>query len=104
MPEIRKLKAVRAVVRPDRRDEYLNRWARYAATAKAAGAQVWLFEDQTLPGRFLEFTEHMAAKGMEGKLEEAVVQAQMRRSCVRREGDDVLYREVVWEGRDGGDS
>ncbi len=97
MPEIRKLKAVRALVRPDRRVEYLERWTGYASAAKAAGAQVWLFEDQTLPGRFLEFTEHKAAKGMEGKLEEALAEAEVRRACIRREGDDVLYREVVFE-------
>jgi len=96
MPEIRKLKAVRALVRPDQRDEYLERWTGYAGTVKAMGAQVWLFEDQMLPGRFLEFTEHMAEKGMEGKLEAALVGADVRGVCIRREGDDVLYREVVW--------
>jgi len=94
MPEIRKLKAVRAIVRPDKRDEYLEHWAGYAGAAKSVGAQVWLFEDQMLPGRFLEFTEHMAAEGMEGKLEAALVEADVRRGCIRREGDDVLYREV----------
>ncbi len=96
MPEIRKLKAVRAIVRPDRRDEYLESWTGYAVAAKAIGAQVWLFEDQMLPGRFLEFTEHMAAEGMEGKLEAVLVEAGVRRACIRREGDDVLYREVAW--------
>lgn len=96
MPEIRKLKAVRALVRPDQRDEYLERWAGYAVAAKAVGAQVWLFEDQMLPGRFLEFTEHMAAEGMEGKLQTALGEAEVRRACIRRDGDDVLYREVAW--------
>lgn len=96
MPEIRKLKAVRVLVRPDQRDEYLKRWTEYVGAAKAAGAQMWLFEDQMLPGRFLEFTEHMAAEGMEGKLEAALVEADIRRACIRREGDDVLYREVAW--------
>jgi hypothetical protein len=97
MPEIRKLKAVRALVRPDQRDEYLERWAGYAGAAKATGAQVWLFEDQMLPGRFLEFTEHMAAEGVEGKLAAALAEADVRRVCIRREGDDVLYRDVVLE-------
>ncbi len=99
MAGIRKLRAVRALVRPDQRDDYLERWKDYAQVAKAAGAHVRLFEDQMLPGRFLEFTEHMAAEGMEGKLEVAAGRAEFRRLCVRREGDDVLYREVEVGGR-----
>ncbi|UCC48544.1 MAG: hypothetical protein JSV41_13980 [Gemmatimonadota bacterium] len=95
MPGVRKLRAVRAIVRPDRRDEYLGCWRRYASAADAAGARVQLFEDQVLPGRFLELTEHEAAQGMELALERAVQEAELRRSCVRREGDDVLYREVT---------
>jgi len=95
MPEIRKLKAIRALVRPDARGEYLEHWRGYARAAKAAGAQVWLFEDQMLPGRFLEFTEHKAAKGMEAVLESALRESNLRKVCVRREGDDVLYREVL---------
>jgi hypothetical protein len=95
MRGVRKLRAVRAIVRPDRRDEYLERWRRYASAAEAAGARVQLLEDQVLPGRFLELTEHQAAKGMELALERAVRHAEVRRSCVRREGDDVLYREVT---------
>jgi hypothetical protein len=98
MVEIRKLKAVRAIVRPDRRDEYLERWESYARAAKAAGAEIRLFEDQALPGRFLELTEHRAAKGMEGALESALEAADLRRACVRREGNDVLYREVSTDG------
>jgi hypothetical protein len=90
------LKAVRAVVRPDKRGEYLESWTEYAGAAKAVGGQVWLFEDQMLPGRFLEFTEHKAAEGMEGKLEAALAEANVRRACIRREGDDLLYREVNW--------
>lgn len=97
MPGIRKLKAVRAIVRPDKREEYLEGWKGYARSAEAAGAKVWLFEDQVLPGRFLEFTEHVAATGMEGALEAAFAKAQLRRCCVRRDGDDVLYREVSLE-------
>ncbi|UCC84745.1 MAG: hypothetical protein JSW46_07450 [Gemmatimonadota bacterium] len=99
MPGIRKLKAVRAVVRPDKRDEYLERWKTYVVAAQAAGAQVWLYEDQVLPGRFFEFTQHEAAEGMEGKLEGAFREADVKGVCVRREGDEVLYREVVLGGR-----
>ena len=94
MPSIRKLKAVRAVVRPTQRDEYLESWARYAEAAQAAGAQVRLLEDQALPGRFLELTEHIAAEGMESALDSAAREAELLRQCVRREGDDLLYREV----------
>ncbi|MGD2153300.1 MAG: hypothetical protein PVG79_08520 [Gemmatimonadales bacterium] len=99
MSGIYKLKVVRAVVRPDRREEYLERWSTYAGAAKAAGARVQLFEDQVLPGRFLEFTQHEAAEGMEGRLEGASERAELRKVCVRREGDDVLYREVAVGGR-----
>jgi hypothetical protein len=95
MPEIRKLKAVRALVRPDGREEYLDRWREYSKNAKTAGAQVWLFEDQMLPGRYLEFTEHIAAEGMEGVLASALRASHVAAACVRREGDDVLYREVA---------
>ena len=98
MPGIRKLKAIRAIVRPDLRDEYLERWSNYAQAAKAAGVQVWLFADQALPGRFIEFTEHQAAEGMEAVLDSVFERADLRRSCVRREGDDVLYREVRLDG------
>jgi hypothetical protein len=97
MAEVRKLKAVKSLVRPDRRDEYLESWKKYARAAEQTGAQVWLFEDQALPGRFLEFTEHMAASGMEAQLDLALQRAELRGPCVRREGEDVLYREVVLE-------
>jgi hypothetical protein len=95
MSGIRKLKAVKALVRPDQREDYLERWKKYSEMAKTIGAQVWLFEDQMLPGRYLEFTEHKAAEGMEGKLEAASREADVRGACVRREGDEVLYREVA---------
>jgi hypothetical protein len=98
MPGIRKLKAIRAIVRPDLRGQYLERWSSYAQAAKAVGAQVWLFEDQALPGRFIEFTEHQAAEGMEAVLDSAFERAELRRSCVRRDGDDALYREVRLDG------
>lgn len=94
MAGIRKVKVVRAVVRPTQRGEYLGSWGRYAAMAKAAGAEVRLLEDQALPGRFLEFTEHTAADGMESELEGAARESNIRRSCVRREGDDLVYRDV----------
>jgi hypothetical protein len=88
------LKAVRAVVRPTQRGEYLECWSRYAALARALGAVVRLLEDQALPGRFLELTEHTAAEGMASALDSAAREADLRRRCVRREGDDLLYREV----------
>ncbi|UCC72183.1 MAG: hypothetical protein JSV86_17725 [Gemmatimonadota bacterium] len=89
-----KLRVVRAIVRPDRRGDYLERWRKYTEAARAAGAQVRLFEDQVLPGRFLEFTEHKAAKGMEGRLEAAFRETDVKGACVRREGEEVLYRAV----------
>lgn len=95
MAEIRKVRAVRAIVRPDRRGDYLERWKRYARAAKAAGAEIRLFEDQTLPGRFFELSEHGAAEGMEGALELAFQSAGLAGVCVRREGDEMLYREVL---------
>lgn len=94
MTQIRKLRAVRAIVRPDQRPLYLERWKRYARAAEEAGAQVRLLEDQALPGRFLELIEHDAAVGMEGELRRAGREAELRRYCVRREGEDVLYREA----------
>ncbi len=97
VPEIRKLRATKVIVRPDRRGEYLTRWRRYADAATAAGARAVLFEDQVLPGRYLELTEHIAAKGMEGAIEHAFHQAELRRVCVRREGDELIYREVAGE-------
>ena len=94
MSELRKLRAVRALVRPDRRAEYIERWQGYAKAVTAVGARVRLFEDQLLPGRFLELAEHVAAEGMEDKLNAAFREAELRHPCVRREGDEILYREV----------
>jgi hypothetical protein len=94
MAAIRKTRAVRVIVRPDRRQEYLERWKTYAKAAKAAGVRASLYEDHVLPGRFLEFTEHTVAKGMEAALRKAFQLAELKRSCVRREGDDVFYRQV----------
>jgi hypothetical protein len=59
----------------------------------------WRWQDQVLPGRFFEFTEHEAAEGMEGKLEGAFREADLKGVCVRREGDEDLYREVLYGGR-----
>lgn len=102
MTEVRKLRAVRAIVRPDRRKAYLKGWRIYAAAAREIGAEVRLFEDQTLPGRFLELTEHVARAGAEGALVRAAQDADLRRLCVRREGEDLLYRESRLDpGRDG---
>lgn len=92
MSEIHKLKCVRALVRPDRRQEYLERWKRYADSVTAKGAKAILYEDQVLPGRFLELTEHVAAGGMEGNLELAIGESGLRGACVRREGDEIIYR------------
>ncbi len=61
------------------------------------GAQVHLYEDQVLPGRFLELSEHVAAAGMEGELERTLQGAELHRCCVRREGDEILYRPVVFD-------
>lgn len=95
MAEIRKLKAVRAIVRTDRRADYLSGWDAYAQAARALGARVWLFEDETLPGRFLEFTEFKGAPGMEPRLEEVLGASNLKGLSVRREGDDLVYREVA---------
>lgn len=93
--EIHKLRCVRALVRPDRRQEYLELWGHYVETVTAAGAKAALYEDQVLPGRFLETTEHVAAHGMESKLEAAYRESGLRRACVRREGDEILYRKLA---------
>jgi hypothetical protein len=100
MARIRKLRAVRAIVRPDRREEYLARWKAYARAARAVGAEIRLFEDQALPGRFFELTEHWAAKGMEVALDGALQAANLRGVCVTREGEEVLYRELEIETED----
>lgn len=92
MGEIHKVRVIRALVRPDRREDYLRLWDRYSEAALELGAEVRLFEDQLLPGRFLELTEHVAAEGMEAALRQAA--AELRVACVRREGDDVIYREA----------
>lgn len=97
MAEIRKFQAVRAVVRPDRREDYLRRFGEYVAEARGTGADVRLFEDHVLPGRFLELTEHIAAEGMESRLRSALGAAGLKAVCVRREGDEILYREVEVE-------
>ncbi len=98
MAAIRRTRAVRVIVRPDRREEYLDRWRTYADAVEAAGARTSLYEDQVLPGRFLELTEHTVAKGTEAVLRKAFQLADLKRSCVRREGDDVLYRNVEVPG------
>lgn len=93
-----RIKAVRVIVRPDRREEYLERWRTYADAVEAAGASTSLYEDRVLPGRFLEFTELTVAKEMEAALRKAFQLADLKRSCVRREGDDVSYWEVEVPG------
>lgn len=95
MGKIVKLKAVRVLVRPDRRERYMACWGAYSRSASELSARAWLFEDQALPGRFMEFTEFEAAVGMEGKLEAAYREAKLGEMCVRREGDDIMYRQVA---------
>ncbi len=94
MSEVRKLKAIRSIVRPDRRDDYLAAWKSYLRELEGLDVQAWLFEDQALPGRYVEFTEFVAGPGMEARLEEAAGRAGLREPCVRRRDEDILYREV----------
>lgn len=98
MTGLRKLQAIRALVRPDQREDYLACWESYARAVKEAGARTWLFEDEVLPGRFLEFTEYRAAKGMVASLGRAAREAGLARRCVRRAGGDIIYYEVATEG------
>ena len=93
MEKIRKLKAVRTIVRLDQRDDYLTAWETYADRVTELGAKAWLFEDQALPGRFMEFTEFEGAPGLEGELEVALRESGLPRLALRREGDEVLYRQ-----------
>ena len=94
MGKIRKLKAVRTIVRLDRRDDYLAAWTAYRDRVTQMGAKAWLFEDQALPGRFMEFTEFEGAAGVEGQLEGALRESGLSKLALRREGDDALYREA----------
>lgn len=93
----RKLHVVRVIVRPDRRGDYLQRWGEYRRLARAAGAQAWLFEDEVLPGRFIEFTEYKSAARMEAQLREAAAQAGLVSVCERRSGEGERYRECTTE-------
>ena len=87
-------------MRPDCRSAYTSAWASYAGEVKAHGGRAWLFEDQALPGRFVEFTEFEPEEGMEGEeggvrlIQSLQRDAKLWAFCVRREGDDLLYREV----------
>lgn len=100
---VRKLQIVRALVRPDRRDDYIARWAAYRREAAVLDARAWLFEDEALPGRFVEFTEYFAAPGMAGRLKEAAARAGLAEVCARRTGADERYREArPADGGDGG--
>ena len=91
----RKLKAVRAIVRPHEREEYLARWKGYSGALRSLGANAWLFEDQALAGRFMEFVEFRAAPGLEARLRDAFEASRLVEVCVRREGDELLFREVA---------
>jgi hypothetical protein len=88
------VRAVRVVVRPDKREEYLDRWQRFAGAAEEFGARVRLCEDLVLPGRFLELIDFEASQETMSKLEDARRAAELRSSCVRREGDDLIYRRI----------
>ncbi|UCF18345.1 MAG: hypothetical protein JSU87_10335 [Gemmatimonadota bacterium] len=92
---LKRVKIVRATVRPDLREEYLGRWRRFAEAAAEVGARASLYEDFVLPGRFVEWVEYEASGATKGRIGEALQGADLRRACVRREGEDVNYREVV---------
>lgn len=96
--EIRRLRIVRALVRPDRREAYLERWSAYARETRTLDARAWLFEDEALPGRFVEFTEYAAIPGLEARLWAALDRAGIPDECVRRSGAEERYREVGVEG------
>lgn len=98
MAEVRKLKVVKAIVRPDRRTDYLEEWGRYVESIESLGGRAWLFEDQALTGRFMEFVEFTAGEGREGRLRAALASTSLRATCQRREGDDQLFREVKPRG------
>jgi hypothetical protein len=88
------IRAVRVIVRPDKRQEYLDRWQRFAEAAEVHGARVGLCEDLVLPGRFLELVDFGASQEIRSGLEDARRAAELEKSCVRREGDDLTYRRV----------
>ena len=100
--KVRALRIVRALVRPDQRADYLRRWWAYVERGRALDARVWLFEDQALPGRFVEFTEYFAEPGMQARLHGAVTEAGLAEACVRRTGEHERYREVASEPRGEG--
>ena len=91
---IRKLRIVRALVRPDRRAAYLDRWADYAREMRSLDTRVWLFEDESLPGRFVEFTEYTTAPGLDARHRAALDRSRFAEECVRRSGAEERYREV----------
>ena len=90
---VRKLRVVRAIVRPDRRDQYRERWAAYQQKIVELGARAWLFEDEVLPGRFIEFTEYTGGADMETGIAQAMSAAGFATLCVRRDGEGERYRE-----------
>ena len=81
------------IVRPDRRAEYRDRWAAYQRGINELGGRAWLFEDEVLPGRFIEFTEYTGGADMETGIAAAMTAAGFGKLCVRREGEGERYRE-----------
>lgn len=53
----RALSMQRTVVPPGGRAKFLERACARAAHYRGAGCQFWLFEEEALPGAFIEFTE-----------------------------------------------
>lgn len=92
--KIHRLRIVKALVRPDRRAAYLERWSAYIREMHPLDARAWLFEDEALPGRFVEFTEYLGAAGIETRLRAALDRAGVPEECVRRSGGEERYREV----------
>lgn len=90
---VRKLRVVRAIVRPDRRDQYRERWAEYQGKVAEQGGRAWLFEDEVLPGRFIEFTEYTGGADTEAGIAQAMTAAGFAKLCVRRDGEGERYRE-----------
>ncbi|MGH7545295.1 MAG: hypothetical protein ACREKI_03840, partial [Gemmatimonadota bacterium] len=94
MKPLRRLRIVRALVRPDRRAAYLERWHAYAREMRSLDTRAWLFEDEVLPGRFVEFTEYERAPDLETRLRAALDRSGLPEECVRRAGAEERYHEV----------
>lgn len=60
----RSLTIHRTVVTPTDRDRWFDRCRAREAHYKAAGCRYWVFEEQALPGAFVEFCEANDAKSL----------------------------------------